>query len=235
MQAKFKQPIGDPIEREFEGETAVLIATGPSVSQKQVNFVYEKQQAGKCKVITINNAYQVLPSTNVHISCNDDWWTYYWSRDQALRELSCAKYTWYKAIANQLDITYIKAVVKDGLSEDPRIIHINHGSGPMAINLALHYGVKRLLLIGHDMKFAANYNGKRKKAGSSSRHYFGEYPKKLQHWPSVKVGKTGTLNGLITAYDTMVPQIPDLGMEVINCTPKSALTTFPLSTLEKEL
>ena len=237
MEAKFEQPIGKPVQPEFKGETAVLIATGPSITQEQLDIVQKAQEDGKCKVITVNNAYQVAPWTDAHISCNDDWWQYYWPRDQVLRELPCAKYTWYSNVAENYNITYIKAIVKDGLSTDPRILHINHGSGPMAINLALHYGVKKLLLIGHDMKFAKDYDGAKKEAGSKRRHFFGEYPEKLRHWPSVKVGltKPGVMDGLIEAYDTMVPQLSSVGMEIINCTPGTALTSFPVSTLENEL
>ena len=236
MEAKFKQPIGEPIKPLFKDETAILIATGPSVTN-QVNEIRNAKADKHCRIITINNAYEIAPFADAHISCNDDWWRYYWPKSAVLRKMPCLKYTWYKDIADEYGIQYVKAIVKDGLSTDPRIIHINHGSGPMGINIALHLGIKKLLLIGHDMKFAKDYDGQRKKAGSTNRHFFGEYPKKLQHWPSVKVGKSkpGVMDGLIDAYNTMVPQIPELGMEVINCTPNSALTSFPLSTLEKEL
>jgi hypothetical protein len=231
------QPIGNPIEPKFEGETAVLIATGPSISREQVDFVRIAQRENKCKIFTVNIAYQLAPETDVQVSCNEDWWNYYWPRDHVLRDMPGDKYTWFKYIADKYKIKYIHAAEKSGLSTDPRTIHINKGSGPMAINVALHYGVKKLLLIGHDMKFAPDYNGQQKKAGSAPRHYFGEYPKELRHWPSVKVGKSnpGTLDGLIEAYNTMPSDLKKKGMKVINCTPNSALSTFPMSTLEKEL
>lgn len=234
---KFNQPIGKAIKPILNGRTAVLIATGPSLNDDQFRQVQEAKQAGRVSVITINNAYEQAPYTDAHIACNEEWWRYYWPRSSLLREIQCPKYTWFKNIADDYGIEYVKAIVKDGLSEDPRILHINHGSGPMGINLALHLGVKKLLLIGHDMKFAPDYDGRRQKVGSQKRHYFGEYPKELQHWPSVKIGlsKPGVIDGLIEAYEKMVPQLPALGMEVINCTPNSALTCFPMSTLEEQL
>ena len=236
-EAKFKQPIGEPILPILQDKTVVLIATGPSINDEQIRQVFKAKQGGRVSVMTVNNAYQKAPWTDVHIACNDDWWNYYWPRSAILREMGCPKYTWYRSLADKYGIQYVKAIVKDGLSTDPRIVHINHGSGPMAINLAVHLGVKRLLLIGHDMKFAPNYNGRQQKIGSSKRHFFGEYPKELQHWPSVKVGKTkpGALDGLIESYDRMVPDLKKIGMKVINCTPNSVLTSFSTSTLEKEL
>lgn len=231
------QPNADPIEPKFEGETAVLIATGPSISREEVNFVRIAQRKDQCRIFTINNSYQLAPETDVHVSCNEDWWKWYWKRDNILRDMSGDKFTWYKYLADEYKIKYIKAIEGDGLSLDPKVIHINNGSGPMAINLALHYGIKKLLLIGHDMKFSPDYNGRQQKAGSKPRHYFGEYPKPLRHWPSVKIGltKPGVIDGLIEVYNKMPSDLKKAGMEVINCTKGSALPTFPMSTLKDEL
>ncbi len=49
------------------------------------------------------------------------------------------------------------------------------------------------------------------------------------------ISKPGVIDGLIEAYDKMVPQLKKLDMKIINCTPQSALTSFPMSTLEEEL
>ena len=86
------------------------------------------------------------------------------------------------------------------------------------------------------MKFAPDYNPRQQDPGSTPRHYFGEYPGPLQHWPSVKVGRSspGVIDGLIEAYDTMIPVLKTAGIQVLNCTPGSALTSFPMSTLEDE-
>jgi hypothetical protein len=180
--------------------------------------------ADRVKVFSINNVFMVYPWTDVHLSCDGPWWRWYWPKSQLLRELPCPKYTWYPEIADQFGIDYIKAIVKDGLSTDPGIVHINHGSGPMMLNLAYLYGIRKMILLGHDMKFAPDYDAKRRFPGSFPRHYFGEYPKPLQHWPSVKIPASGHLVGLIETYQKM--KVESLGIEVINCTPGSALSMF---------
>lgn len=230
-------PPAKPIQPIFKGETAVLIATGPSITDEQIQYVKLKREEGKCKVFTLNNVYQRVPFTDMHLSCDAPWWRWYYPRSQELRDLPCPKYTWFPDLAKKFGIEYIRGVDKPGLSINPSVIHINHGSGPMWINMALHLGVKKLILIGHDMKFAPDYKPKEQKPGSTPRHYFNEYPKPLQHWPSVKVGlsKPGVLDGLIEAYAKMIPQLNKSEMEVVNCTPGSALTVFRMSTLEKEL
>lgn len=235
--APIDPPDAEPIEPIFKGETGVLIATGPSLTDEHLALIEEHHKAGSCRVFTINNVYQRVPWTDVHISCDAPWWRWYGEHSKELRDLQCPKYTWFPDLAEKFGIDYIRGVDKPGLSTDPSVVHINHGSSPMCVNLALHYGIKKLLLIGHDMKYAPDYNANKCDPGSTPRHYFDEYPKPLQHWPSVRVGlsKPGVLDGLIEAYDRMVPQLKTLEMEVINCTPGSALSSFPMSSLEEEL
>ena len=48
MEAKFKQPIGDAIEPILEGETAILVATGPSVND-QVNEISDARVGKRCR------------------------------------------------------------------------------------------------------------------------------------------------------------------------------------------
>lgn len=230
------------VEPIFENQTAVIIATGPSLSSEQLELIQKLHTAAdsKLKVFTINNTYQVYPNTDVHLSCDGPWWRWYWN-DPNLRDLAhktnCQMWTWYPEFAKEFGINYIFGEEKlRGLSLDPRIVHINHGSGPMIMNLAIHYGVSKIVLVGHDMKFAKDYNPSKQLPGSIPRHYFGEYPKKLQHWPSVKV-RQGILDGLIEAYSDIKDDMDNRlsSVDVVNCTPDSALTMFRQSELRKEI
>lgn len=225
------------IDKKYEGETCVVIATGPSLNDSQIEYVKAAVVKGNCRVITINNSYQLAPFTDIQIACNDNWWDYYWKNDALLRDIKADKWTRYKHQAEQFGISYIDSIEKQGLSEDPSLIHINNGSGPMAINFATLYGFKKVLLLGHDMKFAKDYNGKKKIAGSTPRHYFGEYPKSMQHFPqsSESIDKNGNIIGLIKNYEAMIPDLDRLDVEVINCTPSSALKCFKMLTLDKVL
>jgi len=107
-----------------------------------------------------------------------------------------------------------------GLSSEPGLIHHGHGSGYSLVNLCYLQGATRIILLGYDLTYAPDYNGKSREIGSRPRHYFGEYPAQLQHWPSVKV-KDGVHFELCELYATITE------VEIINCTPGSALTCFP--------
>lgn len=223
------------IPRKYDGETVVILATGPSLNEEQVNYVSHARAQGGCRVLTVNNSYQLAPWADIHVACNDNWWDYYWKNDEVLRNMKADRYTRYKHQADKFGIHYIDSIVKDGLSKDPSVIHINKGSGPIAINIATLSGFKKIILLGHDMKFANDYNGRQKKVGSTPRHYFGEYPKEMQHFPQSKesISNNGVIIGLIDAYNGMVKDLE--GIDVVNCTPGSHLPTFRKSNLMNEL
>jgi hypothetical protein len=232
-----KQEKSNPIYPEYDGFTGILIGTGPSINDEQLKLVESYRKLDKCRVFTINNAYEKAHFSDVHFSGDGSWWQLYYPRVESLRNHKANKYTWYPEVARRFNINYIAgALRKDGLSFDPSIIHIN-GSGPSSINLALHYGIKKLLLIGHDMKYASDYDGRNRRTGSTPRHYFSEYPEPLQQWPKVGVGDSapGVLDCLIKIYKRMSHDLEKTGMDVINCTPGSALTVFPMSDLEAEI
>jgi hypothetical protein len=223
------------IEKKFNGETAVILATGPSLNEDQITLVAKAHSEGKCRVITVNNSYQLAPWSDIHVAYNDNWWDYYWKNDKVLRDMKADKWTRYKHQADEFGINYIDSIAKGGLSKNPSVVHNNHGSGPLAINFATLYGFKKIILLGHDMKYANDYNGAQKKIGSSPRHFFGEYPKVMQHFPQSKssIDNNGVIIGLIDAYNGMVKDLEDI--DVVNCTPDSHLPTFRKSILGKEL
>jgi len=114
------------------------------------------------------------------------------------------------------------------LSEKP-VISYGHSAGFQLLNLAYHEKPDRILLLGYDMKFAADYDGKARRVGSTPRHFFGEYPEQLQHWPSVKV-HGGVHVELVELYRSVAMQ----GLvEIINCTPGSAIDCFPFADISE--
>lgn len=228
------------IPNSYQGETVVIVATGPSLNKEQIDFINAARHYNHCRIMTVNNSYQLFNYVDIHVACNDNWWEHYWWEDKKLQEIrdyGGDLWTRYEYLAEEYKINFIDSIVKDGLSRDAEVVHINHGSGPMAINIAYLYGFRKMILVGHDMKFAKDYNGKKKKVGSTPRHYFGEYPSHIQHFPrsSESVDIDGNIIGLIAAYKKMIPDLEKSGIDIVNCTPNSSLTCFRNSILSKEL
>lgn len=175
---------------------AAIIGTGPSLTIDQINAVSHLPKFG------VNNAAEF--NLDVHIA-DPKWYNYYGVNFKA------EKWTWDKKTADRFNINYIEGLWLPGLSTDPKYIHYHHGTGPQIINIAYHYGVKVMLLLGYDMRYG------------EKRHYFGEYPKPLLHWP--QTGPNGEFTGLIKEMESIKPE--KYGIQIYNCTPNSALTCYP--------
>jgi len=199
---------------------AIILGTGPSLTPEMI----ERVRASGLPVFGCNNTYQICELTAL-LSCNPEWWDYYWPRDSGLRDGNFDKWTWHKPTADKYGLKHIRGEWKDGLSVDPEVIHYGHSSGYQLLGIAYHYGVREMILVGYDLRYPAGYSGQQQVTGGD-RHYFGEYPPALQHWTKFGIGQNGELNGLLDCYRTIKPA--DYGLRIINATPGSALDFFEM-------
>lgn len=211
-----------PVSRRFEGRTVCLIATGPSLRLEQI----ASARSQGFVLFGCNNVWEIVPDLAVLYACNTTWWAYYWS--DRLLEYPAEKWTTSQEAAKKYRLNWIAERDRFGLSSDPTRIHHGHGSGYSLLNLAYLMGAQRIVLLGYDMRYAADYSGEEKQVGSGPRHYFGEYPSALLHWPKVSVAN-GVHAGLIKYYERVAEQNT---VEIVNCTPGSALTCFPMKDID---
>lgn len=202
-------------------KTICCIGTGPSVTQEQVDAARDKG----FELYVCNNAYRLAPDAKLLYGCNLAWWEHYFHE---VRDLPCDKWTTNIAAAGRYDLNWVAEKFMWGLSEDPDVISHGHGSGFSLVSMAHRNGADRIVLLGYDLKYAPDYNGRAQHIGSSQRHFFGEYPEKMQHWPSVQV-RDGVHVELVELYRSVARQ----GLvEVINCSPDSAIDCFPMKDIE---
>lgn len=193
--------------------TIVAVGTGPSLTMDQVQVAREKG----FRLFGCNRVFEVVPDLEVLYGCNHEFWAHYW--DRLLSAHAAKKWTTNSKTAKRYNINHIAEQWGYGLCETPGTIHHGHGSGFSLVSLAHELGATRVLLLGYDLKYAPDYDGERKEIGSSPRHYFGEYPAAMQHWPSKRVDD-GVHSELVELYR----QVHEQGLvEIISCSPGSAL------------
>jgi len=204
-------------------QTITCIGTGPSLTLQQVDVARKKG----FDLYVCNNAYQLAHDASLLYGCNAKWWHHYWP---SVRSLPCEKWTTNKEAAQTYGLNWIAETNKPGLSTDPSVIHHGHGSGYSLVSMAHRAGADRIVLLGYDLKYASDYDGKQQQVGSTPRHFFHEYPELMQHWPSVSV-KGGVHVELVELYRSIKEQ----GLiEIINCTPGSALNDcYPFVDIER--
>ena len=192
----------------------VVLGTGPSLAE--VSLLLPRFPG---LVFGPNNTYQDF-DLDVWLACDPLWHRHY----SPIRG-DFDKYHWDHAICALYGYKYIEGVWVDGLwLKDKTKISLNHCSGAQLLNLAVHYDVDPILLIGHDF----HYDG-------PQRHYFsglsdvdGEYPAELRKHSLFD--KQGKGNDLMNVYRHIAeqPGIP----RIINCTPGSKLPWFEMGNFE---
>jgi hypothetical protein len=95
-------------------------------------------------------------------------------------------------------------------------VRTGRNSGYQAIGLAVHLGVKRIILLGYYMKASS----------PETSHWFGDHPVKA----NLAIFGSGIKN-----FGTLVEPLKARGVEVINCTRDTALDCFPKMALADAL
>jgi hypothetical protein len=202
----------------WPGQTVAIIGGGPSVTQAQVDYL-----KGRCRVIAVNDAYLLCPWADVLYFCDDRWWGWHHKRPE-YQAFAGIKVTLENPRVCQLEpgVKPIRNMGREGLWPGRNGVMTGANSGYQGINLAVHFGAKRILLIGFDMHM---------RGGKS--HWFGKHP--INHPTKTDNVPGDYSNTMLPNFPTLLDPLKQLGVEVINCTPGSALTCFPMMSLEDAL
>jgi hypothetical protein len=184
---------------EWTGETAFLLAGGPSLRDFDCKVL-----RGVGRVIAINRSYRLAPWADVLYFCDLYWWQHH---KLEVEELFRGRYI--VTLENQIDgVKTLRNTGTSGLETDPSGLRTGNNSGYQAINLAYHFGVKRIVLLGYDMRVSPD----------GRTHWHGGYT-----GYSADTYRDLFRNYMIPCFDTLVQPLRDAGIEVINATPNSAL------------
>lgn len=200
-----------PVPRLWPGSTVVCLGSGPSLTAADVDAC-----RGRARVIAIKDTVRLAPWADVLYGAGADaggrtWWhlhgpTLAFSGLRYCLDPQASR--WASVLARGPE---------QGLSADPGALALGGHSGYQAINLAVHLGATRVVLLGYDMQ-----------ATAGRQHYFGDHQhgapgRKLPfdwfrlHWPSI------------------VAPLSALGVTVVNATRETALDLFPRQSLAEAL
>lgn len=223
------------VEREWEGLTAVLIAGGPSLTLEQVAQVRAAREASEVRVIVINDAYLWAPFADVCYFADSQW--HEWqtkgmpkpllglTADQVRARFAAfagQKCSIERSGANITDASVHKLRNKTfpyhsvGLSLDPGALVTGRNSGFQAVNLAVLSGVKKIVLLGYDGRPGAD----------GRTHWFGEHP---------RPAPLAVFEEMRKAFSAAEAAIEATGVRVVNCSPGSAIDSFPKMDLGQAL
>lgn len=201
-----------PVPKLWPGSTIACIGAGPSLTKEQCDYVRDK-----ARIIAINTSIELAPFADVLWACDYRWWR--WAHTDKKRYRNFQTFTGLKFALTRESAKYpgvhvLQNTGSNGLELQPHGLRNGRNGGYQAINLAYHLGAKRILLLGYDMQ---------RKHGKE--HWHGDHPN-VTHSPYVSFRQS---------FTTLIEPLRELGIEVINCTPDSALPCFPYRPLAEAL
>lgn len=199
------------VPRLWPQSTVVCIASGPSLTREDCDLVRDAHREGQVKVIVINTSYQLAPWADCLYACDARWWKWH----DGARDFQGLKYSLQDARVKDYGVTVLKNTGTTGLDVRPSGLRTGHNSGYQAINLAVHFGAKQIVLLGYDLK----------RAPDGKVHWHGD------HRQAVNV----PLSLFLPTFQTLVQPLQKLGVSVVNCSRETALTCWPRVALRDAL
>lgn len=185
----------------------VCIAGGPSLTAEDVAYC-----RGRARVVAVNNAHRLAPWADVLYACDAAWWR--WAD-------GAPGFTGLKVgleLVAFADVHVLKHRRDAGLDLDPRHLATGRNGGYQAINLAVHLGASRVILLGYDMRPDGN-----------RLHWHGRHPGPLNNPDESRFRVWREL------FPTLVLDLQRVGVDVLNASRVSALSCFPRVRLEDVL
>lgn len=203
------------VEPYWQDKTAVIVGGGPSLSLAQIRHIAKARLGtkGGVRVIAVNDSIFVAWFADWLHACDAQWWR--WNIQSAF-SFQGVKTSTENTVPPAWVDGYLKSTGISGFDEDPSCVRNGGNSGYQAMHIAMHAGVKKIILVGFDMQ----------RGRSEESHWFGEHPDKI---------KNRYADQMIPYFPTLVPALQERGIDVFNATPGSALTTFPFRELSEVL
>ncbi|MGB4107763.1 MAG: hypothetical protein WBK55_08215 [Alphaproteobacteria bacterium] len=184
-------------------------------------------RAAGLPAVAVNNGYEYAPWAAILYAADLKWWENYWQRGKlggvGAKDFQGLRVT----IQREREKTFHPDIllIGNGGSKgfDDRLDYVRTGwnSAIQATHIAVHAGAKKILLLGCDCTG---------KAGRS--HSFG-----VHAWRNNETQNRldRTYESFIEGWGNLAPELAKRNVEVVNCSPISAINFFPKSSVQEAL
>lgn len=182
---------------DWSGGVAAIVAAGASAVDADFALL-----RGRCRVIVVNRSCELVPWADALYVADGR----FWENSPAARSFVGLRITAHRDAARAYKLQFVT------VSGEHRFLiesagTIGHGghSGFQAINLAVQFGARRILLIGFDL---------------CGEHWH------ERHAPPLRDPRPQTLDKWRRRLDGQADRLAELGVDVVNCSLASALTRY---------
>lgn len=198
------------IKGRWQGETAFVFASGPSLTQEDADAC-----RGLARAIAVNATFARVPWADVLYAADLRFWRVYSPDIEACGFLG-ERWSSSESARAFFGCRLVAKGAGEGFSRMPGTINGGGNSGYQAVHLAASWGCSRIVLLGMDMQRTGG----------------------LPHWHGVHKGQLPNGQGFrhwIHRFGFLARDLRRLGVEVINCSRETALTCFQRRPLEEVL
>lgn len=169
---------------------------------------------GRCKVLAVKECHELAPWADVVYGCDAS----FWRNCQGLPKFPGLRVS-YSGRHDGVRLIQIDVKADRLLMTPPGVIGSGGNSGFQALNLAVQWGARRIVLLGYDM------------SDVYGQHWYG---------PSNGQGRTNpgewNFKRWRKAFAVAAEQRHALGLQIINASPLTSLDCFPVTkTVEEAL
>jgi hypothetical protein len=198
--------------RDWRGECVAILGAGPSAKRADIGALQNR-----IHVIAVNESYRLAPWADAVYSCDLAWWKLH----NGLADFAGLKLS-HDAIACRtypgLHRIWIENVAGDELLLDrPTYVGAGGNSGFQAMNLAIQFGATGIALVGIDCNL------------EHGEHWHGRHPYHMNNPAPSNVKRWHK------AFDGVAASLRKMEIDVVNCSPISALSNYPKMTVPEAL
>ena len=194
-----------------------IIAAGPSAKTAGVEKLKDRIHC-----IAVNESHKLCPWAEFLYSCDADWWKLR-ENEKEVKAFGGTKLMLEQPGKMFDGVSTIKIPQKnniwvdDFLFDKPGVIGSGGHSGFQMMNLAAQFGATDMALVGFDMQ------------PGGAIHWHGLHPSPLRNPDACR------FDVWRRTLDTHAHKLAARGIDVVNCSPVSALTSFPKMTIDQML
>jgi hypothetical protein len=188
----------------WKGETCYVIGGGPSVLNQPTHLLRDSS-----RIIVINSSYMAFPHAAFIVFADMRWWCHHIKhlKDFKGKIVSCS------ASASGPNLVIMTRKTTLGLADDPGTLMVKNTTLTAAINLAVHLGVAKIVLLGIDQNHAAD----------GKTHHHAPHP-----WPNM----ANSFKRQQSDLPRVAEDLKTKGIECVNASPGSALALWPIVNLQ---
>ncbi len=187
----------------WRGQTVVILGGGASLTGTALRYVARAKQSGRCRVIAVNDAVYLAWWADWLHAADAKWWH---ANIDFVKRFEGLRTT-VDCVPQQWRVYPLEATGPKGFDRRAGRCRGNN-SGYQALHCAIQSGASRIVLVGFDMRGPHWFEG-------PADRYEADYA-----------------GVMLPHFKTLRRTLKARGVEVVNCSPGSALICFPQRPLE---